>query len=49
MDRLQEVVEDKIGHFAAKAVSRGEIEPEVDPGENPAKGCFLGGVGERIE
>ena len=49
MDRLQKVVEDKISHFAAKVVSRGEIEPEVDPGENPAEGCFLGSLRKRIE
>ena len=49
MDRLQEMVEDKISYFAAKAMPRSEIEPEVDPSENPAEGCFLGGVGERIE
>src|SRR5262244_2940134 len=49
VNRVQEAVEDKTSHFAAEAVSRREIKPEVNPCKNSTKSCLFGGIGKRIK
>ena len=46
MNRSEEVVDNEVSHVLAKALSRGEVKPEMDSGKYSAQRRLMGCGGE---